>query len=1117
MKSILSKSMEQFLSPENDGLEIAVMDSFIKQLFHFYSDKKKIIISDDESYHEKAMEVYEKNLFDEKQYTKENLNKLEYFKTEKTKMLDRFLEETTIERIQAENNKYSMSYVAFTKINKEKYLELLNKTRRASESIQKLIDKTKIELNNEVGIEINEEKRRNQIKYQEISREHELIKQQAESDLKNKLNELDEKLEFIFRNFFDSDIVSRRIERIHQQKLNFYHFVAADKLPELLEVGMVHESVEEYCLDDKKLLQLLVTGSETLKKHRMIHDDFQLSSMYYKKRTDGIALFTPLHSKDERELIEGIVLKQFMSFPAGKLEIVMIDPQLSAAFYLFERLGGDDYKRIIDTKTWTTTGDIQNAMVRMRERLETVITAYGPTEKAVIEREKREVFRFLAIADFPDNFSHNALKELEVIVKKGPSYGVNILIAADVDKIAHAHPNDKVIIEQIIKNMNKVIRQGDQLIISLTKVEQELPDFMRGKYYLKLDEVPDTVRSESLIDELIAHLEDYKKQAVNMEDIYNKKVEPDKVSADELIIPLGIKGQGNIVNMILGRGGSDTRHHVLIEGSTGAGKSVFLHTLITSAIINYAPDELQLYLMDYKDGVEFKIYSDYDLPSLRLISVQSERMFGLKVFQALVQEMEERLNMFKNILPNDSVPNISSYRSKTGKKIPRKLLIIDEYERLIMEDDEISKECTNFLRLLVKQGRAAGIHVILATQTFNLPEDIKSQMCVRFAFQGSNNILNSDNTGVSQLKDGPEGQAVFNDGKGHKDYNKIFQVAYIENEQHMLLRELEDTKNHCGITEDAKILYTNIEDNPKHPFNLMIKNQVSERMEFNKRYQLFIGESYDLSSKTSIGLNVGKDNNLLIAGQDEQLARRIVTFSILSILYSNLQLKTEGKNEEFINLLDFGDIGNNKVFNDLGMLASEFKEQISYIAVDDENEEILEEQLPKAEHAIRNVYNELQRRLQYGYDERKRIFLFVFGIDRTHMLSNSNPYETEGYEEYGADFNSPKTCIEMLTELVRSGPEKGIHNIFWLEDYEVAEDILGNRFEMNFGSKIAFKMNANYMRLLVKESDSTNLRKNAAVYLGKTKTNRKLRIYDTPRVSWIEKFGEIYRQKCSEE
>src|SRR5581483_7367935 len=71
-------------------------------------------------------------------------------------------------------------------------------------------------------------------------------------------------------------------------------------------------------------------------------------------------------------------------------------------------------------------------------------------------------------------------------------------------------------------------------------------------------------------------------------------------------VPLGRAGATRLQTMKLGQG---TSQHVLVAGKTGSGKSTLLHALITNLALRYSPDEIELYLIDFKQGVEFKVYA----------------------------------------------------------------------------------------------------------------------------------------------------------------------------------------------------------------------------------------------------------------------------------------------------------------------------------------------------------------------------------------------------------------------------------------------------------------------------------------------------------------------------
>ena len=111
-------------------------------------------------------------------------------------------------------------------------------------------------------------------------------------------------------------------------------------------------------------------------------------------------------------------------------------------------------------------------------------------------------------------------------------------------------------------------------------------------------------------------------------------------------IPLGRAGATKLQHLKLGKG---TSQHVLTAGKTGSGKSTLLHALITNGALRYSPDQLELYLIDFKKGVEFKVYAAMDLPHARVIAVESEREFGLSVLQRLDVELKERGEIYREL------------------------------------------------------------------------------------------------------------------------------------------------------------------------------------------------------------------------------------------------------------------------------------------------------------------------------------------------------------------------------------------------------------------------------------------------------------------------------------
>lgn len=144
-----------------------------------------------------------------------------------------------------------------------------------------------------------------------------------------------------------------------------------------------------------------------------------------------------------------------------------------------------------------------------------------------------------------------------------------------------------------------------------------------------------------------------------------------------------------------------TSPHLLVAGTTGSGKSVFLNSILLTLMLKRSTEEISFYIIDPKQ-VEFDNYQEID--NVKVITDMEQ---ASHIFDKLVGEMERRYTLLKNA----KVKTIHSY-NKQNKKMPYIICVIDEYNDLIMQYD-IVERC---VKRLGQKARGAGIHLILATQ-----------------------------------------------------------------------------------------------------------------------------------------------------------------------------------------------------------------------------------------------------------------------------------------------------------------------------------------------------------------------------------------------------------------
>ena len=187
--------------------------------------------------------------------------------------------------------------------------------------------------------------------------------------------------------------------------------------------------------------------------------------------------------------------------------------------------------------------------------------------------------------------------------------------------------------------------------------------------------------------------------------------EQSKTDASKLLeIPLGKAVNGSVRSFDLAK-----MPHLLVAGSTGSGKSVAVNGIIASILMKARPDEVKFMMVDPK-MVELSVYND--IPHL-LIPVVTNPRKASRALQKVVDEMENRYELFSKV----GARNIAGYNAKVTeynaqseyKQVPLPLIvvIVDELADLMMV---ASKEVEDAIIRLGQKARAAGIHMILATQ-----------------------------------------------------------------------------------------------------------------------------------------------------------------------------------------------------------------------------------------------------------------------------------------------------------------------------------------------------------------------------------------------------------------
>jgi hypothetical protein len=158
--------------------------------------------------------------------------------------------------------------------------------------------------------------------------------------------------------------------------------------------------------------------------------------------------------------------------------------------------------------------------------------------------------------------------------------------------------------------------------------------------------------------------------------------------------------------------GSAGRSHVLAAGTTGSGKSEWLRMMLASLIATNTPETLRIVTFDPKLAAFTELEKSIFLWRKNSYWIRGEGRAASELFQDLIEEMELRYQLTRQ----SGADNLRSHVEKTGKPLPRIVCVCDEYFALISEGRAEKAQIEDAVSLLGAKGRAAGIHLVLATQ-----------------------------------------------------------------------------------------------------------------------------------------------------------------------------------------------------------------------------------------------------------------------------------------------------------------------------------------------------------------------------------------------------------------
>ena len=778
---------------------------------------------------------------------------------------------------------------------------------------------------------------------------------------------------------------------------------------------------------------------------------------------------------DAIRTLQMLMARLLTSLPAGRVRFTIFDPVgLGQNFAGFMHLADYD-DALVGGRIWTSQDQIDHRLADLTDHMETVIQKYLRNEFETIDQynaqagELAEPYRFLVIADLPVNFTADSFRRLTSIAASGARCGVYTLIARDVRAPLPAGAH----LDELKARSVYLVRRDDRFVWE-DPVFKQLP--------LSLG----SPAPEEILTQLLHKVGVAAKESKRVEVAFEMIAPPpeqlwSRSSTSELGIPIGRLGANRTQSMTLGRG---VAQHVLIAGKTGSGKSSLLHAMIVNAALWYSPDAVELYLIDFKKGVEFKTYAAHLLPHARAIAVESDREFGLSVLQRLDVELASRGELFRKA----AVQDLAGYRKTAGAAVvPRTLLIIDEFQEFFTEDDKLAQEAALLIDRLVRQGRAFGVHVLLGSQTIGgaggLPRSTLGQMAVRIALQTSeadSQLILGDNNSAARLLTRP-GEAIYNDAGGAVEGNSPFQVAWLPDEKRdRYLTELSARSAPYFERFGRPVVFEG------SSFADLANNAAlatAAASGATGATLAWMGEPVAIKSPTAITLRRQAGTNVLMVGQQEEQALAVMGAMLLGVSAQR------GPDQARFVLFD-GAPADSPLAGQLASLGGALPHEVQAVA------------WRSVETVVDELATEVARRQETG-EAGPGIYVFIYALQRFRQLRKSE----DDFSFSVSDEPKKPNPGKQFAEILREGPGVGVHVITWVDTMVTIDRTLDRAALREFDYRVLFQMSAADSSNLIDSPAANKLGPfRALLYSDEQGVSERFRPYAWPEKEWLRSF-----------
>ena len=698
-------------------------------------------------------------------------------------------------------------------------------------------------------------------------------------------------------------------------------------------------------------------------------------------------------NKNSKDFVQGLIKFALDNTTPGQLELAVYDENLSGIASPFFGLNNSGEKLLTSIRN---DKDFEEYLDHLRDHINGVLNVIGGRSRSLTHFRADvdypiEGYKLIVISADYDLLKEDVKNKLLTLLRVGPNVGVSFLV----------HSMTLLENSSVLKYFSLLSNEGSEVTKNGELIIGDFPIPANQELIKTSENIAETISRMSL-------------SSISFTDVQPTDKLWEESSVDGLTFCIGRYGL-DIKDITLGDE-LNQRHNILITGAVGQGKSNLIYMVLHSLCQRYSPEELELYLLDFKEGVSLQPFvpdsEGVFLPHAKALGLEADREYGLSVLAHLLEVYKERMATFKD----SNVQNLKQYRTAFPQQImPRILLVIDEFQLMFSENDSISYEIAKLLMKGARLFRAAGIHILLSSQTIggnnalmgSDAEGLFGQVPIRLALKNSISesyaTLGQQNDAAAHLR---SREAIVNLDYGNIASNMKTSIAFADE---LVLEPL------------RKVWWKSAMKVKKYPFpNVFIGSQkISlsrsniESLREHNRALMVVGTKVSVSSAP------------LTLPFDNEFGRNFILFGngpgIEIIGNISLSLAATSCNSRFL-IVDLlrDDTGKDEKFSTLLSILSQYSEHVEKINVHN-FEEYLDD-------VLFHIDSEDQKKYPY--------FLIILGAERWN--------------------NIPSTFLDIM----QRGSIVGVHLLLWCSQAGEMSDKFGYNWSSYFSTKAIMRLDS---------------------------------------------------------